>query len=50
MKVVDLPFQTEDDRVAALKKYFGITLPDEDREAILNTMAMIGVKALGVDD
>lgn len=46
-KIVHLSFQTDDDRVRALKKYFGITLADEDREAIINTMAMIGVKAMG---
>lgn len=50
VKVVHYTFKTDDDRVRALKKYFGITLADEDREAIMNTMAMIGVKAMGVDD
>ena len=49
-KVVHFSFKTDDDRVRSLKKYFGITLADEDREAIINTMAMIGVKAMGVDD
>lgn len=49
-KIVDLPFKTDDERVEALQKYFGITLAEEDREAITNTMAMIGVKAMGVDD
>lgn len=49
-KVVHFEFKTEDDRVRALKKYFGITLADEDREAIISTMAMIGVKAMGVED
>ena len=49
-KVVDMPFKSENERVKALKKYFGITLAEEDREAIINTMAMIGVKAMGVDD
>ena len=49
-KVVELPFKTDDERVAALQKYFGIVLAEEDREAIQNTSAMIGVKAMGVDD
>jgi len=39
-------FKTEEDRVAALKKYFGITLSEDDRESIINTMAMIGVKGM----
>ena len=49
-KAVVWSFKNDDERVAALKKYFGIILSDEDREAIINTMAMIGVKAMGVDD
>ena len=49
-KIVVKPFKTDDERVAALKSYFGITLAKEDREAIQNTMAMIGVKAMGMDD
>lgn len=48
-KVAHFYFETDDDRVQAFKKYFGITLADEDREAVINTMAMIGVKAMGVD-
>lgn len=49
-KVVHFAFHADDDRVRALRKYFGITLADEDREAIINTTAMIGVKAMVVDD
>ena len=49
-KAVELPFKTDAERVAALQKYFGISLAEEDREAIYNTMAMIGVKAMGMDD
>ena len=49
-KIVTLPFKTEQERVDALREYFGISLADEDREAISNTMAMIGVKAMGIDD
>ena len=48
-KVVEWRFKTDDERVAALQKYFGIVLAEEDREAIQNTAAMIGVKAMGVD-
>ena len=48
-KLVEIPFKTDQDRVAALQRYFGITLADEDREAIINTAAMIGVKAMSVD-
>lgn len=48
-KVVHFEFKTDDERVSALRKYFRITLAEEDREAIINTMAMIGVKAMGVD-
>ena len=49
-KVLELPFKTDNKRVVALQKYFGITLAEEDRVAIQNTAAMIGVKAMGVDD
>jgi hypothetical protein len=49
-KVLELPFKTDDERVVALRKYFGITLAEEDRVAIQNTAAMIGVKAMGMDD
>lgn len=49
-KIVVIPFKTDDDRVAALSKYFGISLTDQDREAILNTAAQIGVQAMGTDD
>ena len=48
--IVVVPFKTDDERVAAISQYFGITLADEDREAILDTMAMIGVKAMGAAD
>lgn len=46
-KVVELPFKKDNERVAALQKYFGIILAEEDREAILNTGAMIGIEAMG---
>lgn len=49
-KVVVTPFEKDQDRVEALKKYFGIHLTDAEQEAITNTAAMIGVKAMGVDD
>ena len=49
-KVVVIPFKSDQERVDALKKYFGISLPEDDREAIINTAAMIGVGAMGVDD
>ena len=49
-KVVTIPFETDQERVDAIRKYYGISLAEEDREAIMNTMAQIGVKAMGVDD
>ena len=49
-RVVEIPFKTEQDRIAALENYFGIILTQEEREAITNTAAQIGVRAMGVDD
>lgn len=49
-KITIIPFKREEERIAALQKYFGIKLAEEDREAIMNTAAMIGVKAMRVDD
>ena len=49
-KIVEIPFMKDEDRVDALRKYFGIHLTDQECEAIKNTAAMVGVKAMGVDD
>lgn len=49
-KIVVIPFTKDADRVEALRKYFGIELSSDEQQAIINTAAMIGVKAMGVDD
>ena len=49
-KAVELSLKTEQERVTALQKYFGIILSDEDREAIINTAAMIGARTSVVND
>ena len=48
-KVVHIPFRTEDDRLAAIQKYFGITLSPDDAEGIEGTAAAIGAAALDDD-
>lgn len=47
-KAVEMPFKKEEARVAALERYFGIAFADEDREAILNTVAEISVRCVDV--
>lgn len=49
-KVVEVPFKTEQDRLGALKRYFGITFEEEDIAGIRGTAAAIGASALGVSD
>lgn len=46
-KIVELKFEREGDRIAALKNYFGIELSDEDRDAINGTAS--AVEASGMD-
>lgn len=48
-KTVDWAFKSEADRVEALRKYFGIQLGIEDREAILGAAAEIGSQAMSQD-
>lgn len=42
--VLSKEFKSDEDRVEALKKYFGIELDVEDREAILGTIAAIPLR------
>lgn len=49
-KIVTWSFEKDEERVAALQKYFGIYLAEEDQAAIQNTAAMIAGRAMGVDD
>lgn len=49
-KAVEIRFESDEQRVEALEKFFGIVLTDEDREAIVGTAAMVGGKAMGADD
>jgi len=46
-KVMEVKFAIEDERVEALKKYFGIVVAEEDREAIKGTAAEVGGKGMG---
>lgn len=46
-KVMELHFESEEDRVQALEKYFGIKLSDEDAESINGTAAAIGARGPG---
>jgi hypothetical protein len=39
--VLDVEFKSENDRVKALERYWGIELDVEDREAIFGTMAAV---------
>ncbi|KAK5134172.1 hypothetical protein LTR08_006832 [Meristemomyces frigidus] len=48
-KVVELKFTNEEERVEALERYFGITLADEDREAIKGTASAIGGMTTSLD-
>lgn len=48
-KLVSITFETDQQRVDALRKYFGITLTEQDCEGIENTAAQIAVGAMGVD-
>ena len=50
VKVLDVRFKNEEERIHALRKYFGIALSHEEREAIDGTAAMIGARAMGADD
>ncbi|QDS72466.1 hypothetical protein FKW77_009801 [Venturia effusa] len=43
-KVVDVKLEDEQERVDALKKYFGITLSAEEKEAIQGTSTELGVQ------
>jgi arylamine N-acetyltransferase len=43
-KIVDLKLENEQERVSALKKYFRISLSDEEMEAIQGTSTELGVK------
>nr|POE75156.1 arylamine n-acetyltransferase, pineal gland isozyme nat-10 [Quercus suber]POE94765.1 arylamine n-acetyltransferase, pineal gland isozyme nat-10 [Quercus suber] len=44
-KVLELKFRKEEERVAALQKYFGIVIEREDWEAIEGSAAAIGARA-----
>ena len=48
-KIVELKFAKEDQRLAALERYFGIVLAEEDREAIHGSAAAIGAGAPHLD-
>lgn len=43
-KTIGLKLENEQERLDALRKYFGITLSDEDKEAIQGTSTELGVK------
>jgi len=45
-KEMKICFQTEQQRIDALEKYFGITFSDEDRAGIVGTAAEIGAGAV----
>jgi len=45
-KVLQIDFKTEDHRIDALEKYFGITFSDEDRAGIVGTAAEIGAAVI----
>lgn len=45
--VVKLTFKDEAERVDALKRYFGVTLREEDRESICGTIAQVGLVSGG---
>jgi arylamine N-acetyltransferase len=44
-KVLERPFVKEENRLSALKKYFGIRLGEQDRLGIKGTAAEIGARA-----
>lgn len=46
-KVVEWKFNTEEDRLQALKRYFGIQLAKEDEEAIAGTASALSANGLG---
>lgn len=49
-KVFEWKFKNEEERVIALRTYFGIMLDEQDREAIKFTAAEVGAKGMGCDD
>lgn len=49
-KVFEWRFKNEEERVIALRRYFGIMLDEQDREAIKFTAAEVGAKGMGCDE
>jgi arylamine N-acetyltransferase len=45
-KVAELKFKSDEERQEALKKYFGIVLSEEDREAIRGTAAEVAAAGM----
>lgn len=45
-KVVEWPLRSEEERLHALEMFFGTTLSEEEREAILDTAAMVGARVM----
>ncbi|KAF2482799.1 hypothetical protein BDY17DRAFT_317350 [Neohortaea acidophila] len=48
-KVVDVPFEKDQDRVDAFRKYYGIILSEEEQDSVKGTAAMIAGGAMGAD-